>query len=130
MKSSSSRRLLFVPVLFMTGLFMTGQGLSAEEPAGAVAEPAAAAESPGQDDLDAAVDAKLSAQSIDDFATVLDLCKRAIKKGLADDQRQFAQDLYTDTLMYRAGRIVQAIYDTEKPDPQWPRLRSFAMRDL
>jgi tetratricopeptide (TPR) repeat protein len=134
MKISFSRRLLLVTELYVTGLLvtsllMTGRGLSAEEPAGGATEQAAA-ESPGQSDLDAAVDAKLSAQSIDDFAAVLDLCKRALKKGLADDQRQFAQDLYTDTLMYRAGRIVQAIYETEKPDPQWPRLRSFAMRDL
>lgn len=118
------------PLLLMSALLVAAASATAAEPAGAVAEPAAAAESPGQDDLDAAVDAKLSAQSIDDFATVLDLCKRAIKKGLAADQRQFAEDLYTDTLMYRAGRIVQAIYDTETPDPQWPRLRSFAMRDL
>jgi tetratricopeptide (TPR) repeat protein len=118
------------PLVLMSALLVAAASAAAAEPAGAVAEPAAAAESPGQDDLDAAVDAKLSAQSIDDFATVLDLCKRAIKKGLAADQRQFAEDLYTDTLMYRAGRIVQAIYDTETPDPQWPRLRSFAMRDL
>ena len=61
---------------------------------------------------------------------MLDLCKRAIKKGLATEQKQFAEDLYTDTLMYRAGRIVQAIYEVDTPDPQWPRLRSFAMRDL
>ena len=96
----------------------------------AAAEPAADAASLGQDDLDAAVDAKLSAQSIDDYANVLDLCKRAIQKGLAPEQQQFAEDLYTDTLMYRASRIVGAIYETETPDPQWPRLRSFAMRDL
>jgi tetratricopeptide (TPR) repeat protein len=133
-------------LLLACGLLAATAGIAAAEPAGAVAEPAAqpAAEpatqpaaqpiaeeaSPGQADLDAAVDAKLSAQSIDDFANVLDLCKRAIKKGLAEDQQRFAEDLYTDTLMYRAGRIVQAIYDAETPDPQWPRLRSFAMRDL
>jgi tetratricopeptide (TPR) repeat protein len=131
MKISFSHRLLLVSALLAAAV-----STAAAEPAGAVAEPAAAtespatAESPGQDDLDSAVDAKLSAQSIDDFANVLDLCKRAIKKGLAADQQQFAEDLYTDTLMYRAGRIVQAIYEVETPDPQWPRLRSFAMRDL
>jgi tetratricopeptide (TPR) repeat protein len=129
MRISSSHRLLLACALY--GVTVTA---AAAEPAAAVAEPATApaadSESPGQDDLDAAVDAKLSAQSIDDFATVLDLCKRAIKKGLAADQQQFAEDLYTDTLMYRAGRIVQAIYEVETPDPQWPRLRSFAMRDL
>jgi tetratricopeptide (TPR) repeat protein len=127
MKISFSHRLLLASVLLAAA---AAASVAAAEPAGAVAEPAAAEESPGQDDLDAAVDAKLSAQSIDDFANVLDLCKRAIKKGLAAEQQQFAEDLYTDTLMYRAGRIVQAIYEVETPDPQWPRLRSFAMRDL
>lgn len=129
MRMSSSHHLLLAFALHAATAVC-----AAAEPAAAVAEPvaspAADGESPGQDDLDAAVDAKLSAQSIDDFANVLDLCKRAIKKGLAADQQQFAEDLYTDTLMYRAGRIVQAIYEVETPDPQWPRLRSFAMRDL
>ena len=129
MRISSSHHLLLVFALHAATTFC-----AAAEPAATVAEPAASpavdGESPGQDDLDAAVDAKLSAQSIDDFANVLDLCKRAIKKGLGADQQQFAEDLYTDTLMYRAGRIVQAIYEVETPDPQWPRLRSFAMRDL
>jgi len=125
MKNSVSHLLLLV-----SAFLAAAASAVAAEPAAAVAEPVAAAESPGQNDLDAAVDAKLSAQSIDDFANVLDLCKRAIKKGLAADQQQFAEDLYTDTLMYRAGRIVQAIYEVETPDPQWPRLRSFAMRDL
>jgi tetratricopeptide (TPR) repeat protein len=126
MTISFSHRLLLAFAILAT---VAVRGVAAE-PASAAAEPAAATESAGQDDLDAAVDAKLSAQNIDDFANVLDLCKRAIKKGLSADQKQFAEDLYTDTLMYRAGRIVQAIYEVETPDPQWPRLRSFAMRDL
>ena len=129
MRISSSHHLLLAFALHAAAVSCV-----AAEPEAAVADPAtnqaADGDSPGQDDLDAAVDAKLSAQSIDDFANVLDLCKRAIKKGLAADQQQFAEDLYTDTLMYRAGRIVQAIYEVETPDPQWPRLRSFAMRDL
>lgn len=128
MNISVSHRLLIASGIVSAGL--AAGGSPAAEPAAPVAGVAAAAESPGQDDLDAAVDAKLSAQSIDDFANVLDLCKRAIKKGLAADQQQFAEDLYTDTLMYRAGRIVQAIYEVNTPDPQWPRMRSFAMRDL
>jgi len=96
----------------------------------AIAQPAGDESSPGQKDLDAAIDAKLSADDIDDYANVLDLCRRAIAKGLAEDQKRFAEDLYTDTLIYRAGRIVQAIHNVERPDRQWPRLRSFAMRDL
>lgn len=88
------------------------------------------ADGEGQADLDAAVEAKLSADDLDDFATVLDLCKRALKKGLSAEQRRFAEDLYTDTLMSRAGRIVQVIFDADRPDAQWQRLRAFAMRDL
>ncbi len=123
------RPLLVGASLFVVILTANGTARSvADEPAAtaAVADEA----SPGQADLDAAIDAKLAANDLDDFGQVLDLCKRAIKKGLAADQLRFAEDLYTDTLMYRAGRIVQAIYDVDRPDAQWPRLRSFAMRDL
>ena len=90
----------------------------------------APAESAGQADLDAAIDAKLAANDLDDFATVLDLCKRSIKKGLAEDSRKFADDLYTGTLIDRASMVVEAIFNASTPDPQWPRMRSFALRDL
>lgn len=93
--------------------------------------PAHAADEPrGQADLDAAIDAKLSADSLDDFANVIDLCRRAIDKGLSDESKQFADALYTGTLMDRAGMVVDAIFNAPAPDPQWPRMRSFAMRDL
>ena len=84
----------------------------------------------GQADFDAAIDAKLSANELDDFATVLDLCRRAVKKGLSEDDRRFAEDLYTGTLVDRAGMVVDAIFAANTPDPQWPRMRSFALRDL
>ena len=119
--------------MFLSSLLLLIAALVAaggQQTAATAAEPAAEVVSPGQADLDAAIDAKLSAHDLDDFANVLDLCKRAIKRGLADEQKQFAEDLYTDTLMYRASRIVDAIYEADTPDPQWPRLRSFAMRDL
>jgi len=124
-KGSYSSRFAWV-----LALALVGGGLV--RPASSEAQPVAETEevSPGQKDLDAAIDAKLSANDIDDYANVLDLCRRAISKGLSEDQKRFAEDLYTDTLIYRAGRIVQAIYNVERPDRQWPRLRSFAMRDL
>lgn len=95
-----------------------------------VAVPAAAGDQPGQKDLDQAIDAKLSADNLDDFETVLDLCTRALDKGLSDESKKFAEDLYTGTLMDRAGMVVDAIFAKGQPDPQWPRMRSFAMRDL
>ena len=91
----------------------------------------AVAEEPrGQADLDAAIDAKLTADNLDDFANVIDLCRRAIDKGLSDESKAFADALYTGTLMDRAGMVVDAIFGARAPDPQWPRMRSFAMRDL
>lgn len=84
----------------------------------------------GQADLDAAIEAKLTANSLDDYANVIDLCRRAIDKGLAAESKEFADALYTGTLMDRAGMVVDAIFNAAVPDPQWPRMRSFAMRDL
>lgn len=90
----------------------------------------AVADEPGQADLDAAIDAKLSANDLDDYGTVLELCKQAIEKGLDEESRKFADDLYTGTLIDRAGMVVEAIFDSDTPDPQWPRMRSYALRDL
>ncbi len=85
---------------------------------------------PGQDDLAAAIDAKLAIEQLDDFGKVLDLCRNAIEKGLDDDSQKFAKDLYTGTLMDRAGMLSEAIFDSPRPDPQWQKIRAFAMRDL
>jgi tetratricopeptide (TPR) repeat protein len=88
------------------------------------------ADSPGQADLDAAIEAKLSVAELDDFGKVLDLCKKAVAKGLDEDSKKFAEELYTGTLVDRAGMLVEAIFDSPEPDAQWPRMRAFAMRDL
>ena len=90
----------------------------------------ARADEPGQADLDAAIDAKLAADDLDDYGTVLDHCKAAVKKGLDEESREFADDLYTGTLIDRAGMVVEAIFDSPRPDPQWPRMRTYALRDL
>ncbi len=118
-------------------IFLLGSGdARAVEPPAVAGEPAAAtttdatAASPGQDDLNAAIDAKLEINNLDDFGRVLDLCKQAIEKGLDGDSKKFADDLYTGTLIDRAGMLVSAIFDADEPDQQWRRIRSFAMRDL
>ena len=100
---------------------------TAEEPA-TIAPPVS--EAPGLTDLDAAVDTKLSANSLDDLAQVLDLCRRAVNKGLDEGERKFAEELYTGTLVDRAGMVVEAVFANQNPDPQWPRMRSYALRDL
>ena len=100
-----------------------------DEPAGAVVEPAAAADSPGQDDLDAAVDAKLSAQSIDDFANVLDLCKRALAKGLDEGSTKFAEDPEGPMPCNRvgealSGRQLDGEFHDGQEDPEQPPPRA------
>ncbi len=94
------------------------------------AEDDAASVSAGQDDLDAALEKKLSARSLDDFEQVLDLCRRAIRKGLSEDSQAFADSLFIGTLIDRAGMLVDAIFEPTPPNPEWPRMRTFAMRDL
>ncbi len=103
---------------------------AADEPA-ADAKPApAAGDTPGQADLNEAIDAKLAVDELDDYARVLDLCQRAIDKGLDEESRKFAEDLYTGTLIDRAGMLTEALFQSARPNAQWPRIRAFAMRDL
>jgi tetratricopeptide (TPR) repeat protein len=100
---------------------------AADEPPAVESPPG---DAPGQEDLNAAIDAKLAIEQLDDFAKVLNLCRQAMDKGLDDDSKKFAEDLYTGTLMDRAGMLSEAIFESPRPDPQWPRIRAFAMRDL
>ncbi len=85
---------------------------------------------PGQGDLDAAIDRKLSADDYDDLGKVIDLCQRAKRKGLSDEQRKFADDLEADTLVTRAGLLVEEIFEGRQPGQQKMRMRSAALRDL
>lgn len=102
----------------------------AADPPTAQAPAADPAEPPGQPDLDAAIEAKLAARSLDDYGRVLELCKKALDKGLDEQGKKFADDLYTGTLVDRAGMLVEVIHEAAGRDPQWPRMRAFAMRDL
>ena len=89
-----------------------------------------ATENAGQEELDAAIDAKLGARGLADLDRVLAHCQRALELGLDDESRKFADSLYTGTLVDRAAMLVEVIYRAREPDPQWPRMRAFAMRDL
>ncbi len=89
-----------------------------------------AAAEDGQELLNDAINAKLEIDEIDDFGRVLDLCKKAIEQGLDEGSMKFANDLYTGTLIDRAAMLTGAIVDADQPDPNWRRIRAFAMRDL
>ena len=70
-------------------------------------------ESAGQQDLDAAIEQKLSAQSLDDFERVIDLCRRAIRKGLPEDSRDCANNRIVGTLIDRA--VMQYLMRLARP---------------
>ncbi len=114
--------------------FMDEAAAADAPPTTAAADLAAPVEAPaepaGQQDLNDAIDAKLEVDDLDDFGRVLELCRRAIDKGLDEDSRSFAEDLYTGTLVDRAGMLVEAIFDSPQVNPQWRQIRAFAMRDL
>jgi len=84
----------------------------------------------GQGDLDDAIDRKLSANDYDDLGKVIELCQKAKRKGLSDDQKKFADDLEADTLVTRAGLLVEEIFEGSQPGAQKMRMRSAALRDL
>ncbi|MFM7108739.1 MAG: tetratricopeptide repeat protein [Planctomycetaceae bacterium] len=119
------------PILLAAVVSAPGQRhLRADEPPAAAPQAAEPSEPPGQADLDVAIEAKLAARTLDDYGRVLEFCKKALDKGLDEQGRRFADDLYTGTLVDRAGMLVEVIFEAAGRDPQWPRLRAFAMRDL
>lgn len=96
---------------------------AADEPAAAVAEA-------GEEDLGQAIEKKLGVRRLEDYAEVLDLCRAALRKGLSEESRGFAEDLITGTLVERAERLTEVIFGSRVPDPQWRQMRQFALRDL
>ena len=90
-----------------------------------------AAENGGQDDLDKATEKKLTSQTLDDLSEVLTLCESAMKKGLSPANTQFANDLYTSTLLQRGTILTTAIFKPKDgTDPRWKQLREAALADL
>ncbi|NQU22916.1 MAG: tetratricopeptide repeat protein [Candidatus Nealsonbacteria bacterium] len=73
------------------------------------------AEDEGQDDLDRATAAKVSARSEADLDEVIRLCESALKKGLDEQNSKFAKTLLGATLVQRgsvrAGALVTRLAD-------------------
>jgi len=84
----------------------------------------------GQADLDAAVAAKIAADSLQDYSKVITLCEQAMSKGLDPEGKKFAQQLISATRIDRGLKISQAIFEPAVPDPRWPQLRQLALTDL
>lgn len=89
-----------------------------------------AADNEGQEDLDKATEKKLSAETIDDLSQVLKLCESAMKKGLSPANNQFANDLYTSTLLQRGTVLTQAVFNRANGNARPKQLRDMALGDL
>jgi tetratricopeptide (TPR) repeat protein len=88
------------------------------------------ADNEGQADLDKATELQVAAKSMQDLEQVVRLCDSALKKGLDEANRKFAEQMLSSTLFQRAARLASAIFDQKPPDRRWPVLRKVALPDL
>jgi tetratricopeptide (TPR) repeat protein len=88
------------------------------------------AASPGQADLDEATKLKIAARSFEDLSKVIKHCEKAIKAGLTDENREFAEQLMVATRLQRATQICSEIFDRNPPNENWRQLARAAMIDL
>jgi tetratricopeptide (TPR) repeat protein len=90
----------------------------------------ARAENEGQDDLDKATQLKVSAESMADLAEVIRLAESAMKAGLDDENKKFANELLVGTLLQRAEAVSAKIFEQGNPPLLWPQMRKLALADL
>lgn len=69
------------------------------------------ADGEGQADLDKAIQTKLTAQTLVELGTVIDLCQSALDKGLDDGNEAFCKELLSSTLLQRAEAICEKLFD-------------------
>ncbi|MBL8829259.1 MAG: tetratricopeptide repeat protein [Planctomycetaceae bacterium] len=84
----------------------------------------------GQADLAQATQLKITAESLDELGEVINLCQRAIDKGLTGDEATFAKQLLASTLTQRGLAITEVIFAPERPDARWQQMRRLALADL
>ena len=84
----------------------------------------------GEDDLFEATQRKVNSQSFGDLKEVILLCESAIRKGLDEQNENFAKQLIASTRFERASRICEEIFDRYPPSDNWPTLSQLARVDL
>ena len=90
----------------------------------------ACADSEGQEDLDKATDAKLSATTISDLGEVVRLAESALEKGLDEANTDFANKLLASTLLLRARETSKQIRAGARSPHEFRQKRDFALSDL
>jgi tetratricopeptide (TPR) repeat protein len=84
------------------------------------------ADSPGQEDLDKATDAKVDAKTLKDLDEVVRLCESAKKKGLDPENLKFADQILGSALAQRGTVKTRAFF----ANPLASELRKQAQEDL
>ncbi len=85
---------------------------------------------PGLADLDEATKVKLTANSAQNLATVIELCESAIRKGLGEVDEKWAKQLLAGTRFERASAFSSMIFDSKPVDRRWTQFREVAVADL
>lgn len=89
------------------------------------------AEGKGQADLDKAIQTKLTAQTLIELGTVIDLCQSALDKGLDQGNEDFCKQLLSSTLLQRAEAICEKLFDNSNElGPQTPMFGRLALKDV
>jgi len=128
-----NRFLITVAILFAGWGFFTPLPATVAEEA---AEEATEEATPSQDnnaglkDLDEATLAKLTAESVQDLADVIDQCELALSKGLEENHATLAKQLLVTTRVERATFFSSKIFGELQPDRRWRQFRQLAMSDL
>ena len=84
----------------------------------------------GQADLDEATALQVQARSLADLEQVAKLCDSALRKGLAEGNRKFAEQLLSSTLFEHATRLCAPFLVQTPGDQRWLLLRKAALADL
>ena len=87
-------------------------------------------EDKGQPELDKATEAQLNAETLSDLEKVVDLAEQALTKGLGEENQKFAKQLISSTLYDHARRLAEVVLEQKPPNPRWPVMRGFAVKDL
>ncbi len=87
------------------------------------------AKNEGLAELDEATGLKLKAKSFDDLGKVVELCEKAIEKGLDDSNKAFALRLGGAALLQRATAYSRGALKIPR-DPRWLQMRRLALADL
>jgi tetratricopeptide (TPR) repeat protein len=96
-----------------------------------LSSPALGDEKEGQADLDKAIELKLSAETLAEWGTVIDLCQSAIDKGLEKEDEDFCKQLLSSTLLQRAETVGEKLLESPQDfGQQLPVLWRMAVKDV